>query len=219
MRGQRLGILGGCLLIWFFSGGEPPGALAGNLDNQLSQRSSLALRSVADGKWNRLVAREWAYRPARQRLCGLKMGRSCGLLDWALFLLKLEELGEMEQLSKVNAYVNAVRFREDRENWGRSDYWAGPGEFFARGGDCEDYAIAKYISLRRLGYPAERLRVVVLRDQRRRQSHAILAVDHNGKTLVLDNLDTEIRDWKDKLNYQAVYAVGETLADMPLRLR
>ena len=218
MRGQWLGILGGCLLILFCSGSDLSRARAGNLDNQLSQRSNMALRSVADSKWNRLAARDWAYRPARQRLCGLKMGRSCGLLDWALFLLKLEDVNEMEQLTKVNAYVNAVRFREDRENWGRSDYWAGPGEFFVRGGDCEDYAIAKYISLRRLGYPAERLRVVVLRDQRRRQSHAVLAVDHDGKTLVLDNLDSEIRDWKDKRHYQAVYAVGETLAGRPLHL-
>ena len=52
----------------------------------------------------------------------------------------------------MNRFFNNIRFRSDQKTWGKEDYWALPREFLNRGiGDCEDYAIAKYITLRRLG--------------------------------------------------------------------
>ena len=51
----------------------------------------------------------------------------------------------------VNRFVNGWAYRADADNYGRSDYWATPLEFFRRSGDCEDYVIAKYRSLRLLG--------------------------------------------------------------------
>ena len=54
-----------------------------------------------------------------------------------------------EQLAAVNRFVNQWPYRTDADNYGRSDYWATPLEFFRRSGDCEDYVIAKYRSLRR----------------------------------------------------------------------
>jgi predicted transglutaminase-like cysteine proteinase len=110
---------------------------------------------------------------------------ACKFVRWREFLTDLENSSEEYQLLRVNRYINSVRYLSDERNWGQVDYWASPEELFGRGGDCEDYAIAKYFSLRGLGIPAERLRVLVL--QKENTAHAILLVSQNDEVLVLDN--------------------------------
>ena len=92
------------------------------------------------------------------------------------------------QLQAVNARVNRVPTRDDRENYGVDDYWATPAEFFRRGGDCEDFAIAKYAVLERLGWPAAQMWIVVLRETVISPVHAVLMVRHAGRLWTLDNL-------------------------------
>ena len=115
------------------------------------------------------------------------------------------------QLSTVNGAVNRLPYIEDRANYGVDDYWAAPDEFFARGGDCEDFAIAKYVLLRRAGVAAEAMRVVIVHDLALSAAHAILAVTLAGKTYILDNQDADVRPasavaWR----YQPVYSINET---------
>ena len=105
--------------------------------------------------------------------------------------------------------VLALVFRSDQANWGELDYWAGPDEFFARGGDCEDYAIAKYYSLRALGFAASDLRITVLRDDQRQLLHAVLAVRYNGRFRVLDSLSRRIVTWFKLPQYRVIYSVNE----------
>ena len=82
----------------------------------------------------------------------------------------------LDQLRAVNRHFNSFRYRSDRDLWGQEDHWATPEELLRAGaGDCEDLAIAKYFALRRLGIPAERLRITYVRDRRRRGSHMLLA--------------------------------------------
>ena len=57
-----------------------------------------------------------------------------------------------DQLQAVNRFLNDWRYQADQQNYGRRDYWATPLEFLRRSGDCEDYAIIKYVSLRQLGF-------------------------------------------------------------------
>jgi predicted transglutaminase-like cysteine proteinase len=83
---------------------------------------------------------------------------ACRLEDWQEFLAEIANEDEAEQLYRVNRYMNHYRYRSDQRNWRRPDFWAVPEQLFERGGDCEDHAIAKYVSLRALGFPAERLR-------------------------------------------------------------
>ena len=64
--------------------------------------------------------------------------------QWVADLAQYEHLPLQEKINKVNAYVNGFAYIEDNNNWNKSDYWATPAEFFARGGDCEDFAFAKY---------------------------------------------------------------------------
>ncbi len=117
------------------------------------------------------------------------------------------------QLAAVNAFVNAARYVSDRENWGASDHWALPSELFARGGDCEDFAIAKYFALRALGLPPGALRLMVLNDRGRGEAHAVLLVADGTQTLVLDNLSPEIRPWREvSPRYLSLYSVNEERA-------
>ena len=114
------------------------------------------------------------------------------------------------QLVRVNRFVNRTRFVSDSANWGVSDYWAAPGEFFARGGDCEDYAIAKYLALRALGFPADALRLLVLIDTLRGRPHAVLLVQSGDRALVLDNQTNALRPWNTVPFYRALYSLNET---------
>ncbi len=72
------------------------------------------------------------------------------MVQWRNLMRSLETSQSANQVEDVNAFINShVTFTEDSVGWGQSDYWATPLETLGRGiGDCEDYAIAKYFSLR-----------------------------------------------------------------------
>ena len=165
--------------------------------------------TAAFPKWTGAMGRNWAHKGVSESVCNGKMGRNCGLDRWRSFLSELDGLAPIRQLRRINAFVNQTRYRSDSKVWGRSDYWAAPGEFFARGGDCEDYAIAKYYSLKSQGFAADDMRIVVLKDTARNLLHAVLVVKHGGRTLVLDNLSSRVKEWKDLPNYKPLYSVNE----------
>ena len=160
-------------------------------------------------KWSTAMGRGWARARAGEARCARELGTPCRLERWSRFLETLGRADPEAQLRAVNRFVNATPFIEDRDNWGAKDYWSAPGEFFARGGDCEDYAISKYLSLRRLGFLAEDLRLVVLIDTRRRLAHAILVVDLDGRSLVLDNLEDRALEWAEVGHYRPLYSLNE----------
>ena len=89
-------------------------------------------------------------------------------------------------------------------------YWASPGEFFRRHGDCEDYAIAKFLSLRALGFDDAAMRIVVLQDLNLGIAHAVLAVELGGETLILDNQVADVVPARAIRHYRPIYAVNET---------
>ena len=97
-------------------------------------------------------------------------------LAWAALLRSLVGVAPRAQVEAVHRFVNGWTYRADADNYGRSDYWATPLEFFRRSGDCEDYVIAKYRSLRLLGLRPDQLRMVVVQDVVRDLPHAVLAV-------------------------------------------
>jgi predicted transglutaminase-like cysteine proteinase len=93
------------------------------------------------------------------------------------------------RIGEINRSVNLlIRPADDWTQYGVEDYWASPLETFASGaGDCEDYAIAKYMALRETGISGEDLRLVVVRDIPTREYHAVAAVRFEGRWLILDN--------------------------------
>ena len=112
-------------------------------------------------------------------------------------------------LEAVNAAVNGRRYVTDAVNWGQGDYWASPLEFLRRSGDCEDFAVAKYLALRERGVAADDMRVVVLDDLDLGVTHAILAVRRDAEFYILDNQRPAILPAAAIAHYQPIYAVNE----------
>lgn len=120
--------------------------------------------------------------------------------DWTR-LLDLARGEPVEtQLERVNEFFNSrTIFENDIEVWRQNDYWATPLETLVRGrGDCEDFAIAKYVSLLALGVPSSRLRLIYVRAQigAQLQAHMVLGYypDPQGEPRILDNLAGNI-EW------------------------
>ncbi len=115
-----------------------------------------------------------------------------------------------ELLQTTNRFFNRqLRFVDDSQNWRQNDYWASPIEALVKGaGDCEDYAIAKYFTLRRLGMPSEKLRITYVKALRYNQAHMVLTyyASPGAIPLVLDNLIGEIRPASQRKDLLPVYA-------------
>jgi predicted transglutaminase-like cysteine proteinase len=128
----------------------------------------------------------------------------------AEFLKGLRGLSAQEQVAAVHAYVNRVRWVDDRRNYNVADYWATPDEFFVRGGDCEDYAFAKYDTLKQLGFAPEQMRILVLTDLTTRERHAVLLVLVDGRLWSLDNNLPNIFPTDAIQHYEPIYSINET---------
>lgn len=160
-------------------------------------------------KWNGVMRRY--YRESRRETRNCRAGRSdwCALAKWRAFIKKTKRLSRSRQIVAVNRYVNRIRYIEDRDNFGRTDYWATPRQFFARGGDCEDFAITKYLTLKALGWSVKRMRIAIVVDKNKRQAHAILVVYHRGKRHILDNQSKYVRSDRVISHYRPIYSINE----------
>jgi predicted transglutaminase-like cysteine proteinase len=122
------------------------------------------------------------------------------------------QLSEAEKLQAVNAFFNRhIRYGEDIEVWGQLDYWASPLETLERGaGDCEDFALAKYFTLRLLGIAENNLRLVYSTLSSANQAHMVLGFwpDKGAAPLLLDNLNGEILPITQRLDLQMQFAFG-----------
>jgi len=153
--------------------------------------------------------------------------RGLASLDaWFDLLARLRNADLDTRLREVNDFFNRrIRWLDDIEIWGQEDYWATPLETLGRGqGDCEDYCIAKYITLKELGVPGEELRLIYVRARigrsRITQAHMVLGYYETpaAEPLILDNLMPSItrgslRDDLDPLfsfNSSGLWAGGAT---------
>ncbi len=130
-------------------------------------------------------------------------------LSWQKIIRQSLALSAMEQLKTVNSYFNRWPYHLDIDVYGVSDYWATPGEFLKLSGDCEDYSITKYYALRKLGFAVDDMRIVLLKDNIRNISHAILAVKLDGETYVLDNVSNLVLSHLKYEHYVPQYSVNE----------
>ncbi len=113
------------------------------------------------------------------------------------------------KIDKVNRFMNRAKYVVDPINWGVKDYWETPGEFFVRFGDCEDYAIAKFLTLRALGFKDESMRIVIVQDLNLKVAHAILAVYIDDTIKILDNQIQQVVDAPTIRHYKPIYSVNE----------
>ncbi len=133
----------------------------------------------------------------------------CHLKNWLAFLSSIKDKTPDQQIDAVNRYANDKPYIIDLDNYSVDDYWASAKEFLYNGGDCEDYAITKYFSLRWLGYGQDDLRLLILQDTNLRIQHAVLVVFHQGQVLVLDNQSQQVLPQEKILHYVPLYSVNE----------
>ncbi|WP_246175533.1 MULTISPECIES: transglutaminase-like cysteine peptidase [Pseudoalteromonas] len=122
--------------------------------------------------------------------------------NWQTMLVQSQNQTEQQKILIVNDFfARNLRYRTDIELWQQNDYWATPLETLGKGlGDCEDYAIAKYISLRVLGIEDDKLRLIYVKAQiggpnsKQTQAHMVLGyfVTPNAQPLILDSLITKV---------------------------
>ncbi len=162
-------------------------------------------------KWTWMLQRYLAEEPSEAKPCVPDGSpRSCALQRWRDYLTGLKSASRMDQLRAVNRFANYAPYVTDWVNYHVEDYWATPRQFLALDGDCEDYAIIKYMSLRTLGFSDSDLRLVVLQDLNLGVAHAILVVYLDGVAWVLDNQVPEVVRADSIHHYRPIYSLNET---------
>jgi predicted transglutaminase-like cysteine proteinase len=128
---------------------------------------------------------------------------------WRDLMADSQGLDEAEKLRRVNSFFNRLPWSTDRLLWGKEDYWATPIEMLAiDGADCEDYSIAKYFTLRELGVPEEKLRIMYVKALELNQAHMVLTyyATPDAVPLVLDNIKPDILPADQRPDLAPVYS-------------
>ena len=160
-------------------------------------------------KWTTALKRYTKAEAEQKGGCDTKKFNKCHYDEWIAFLDTVRGKDKLAQLKAVNKHMNKSKYIVDKTNWGKKDYWATPFEFMAKFGDCEDYAITKFMSLKHLGYDANDLRVVAVKDMNLKVGHAILAVFVDGKVYILDNQIKIVVEAKKIRHYKPVFSINE----------
>ena len=155
------------------------------------------LLAYVEKRWGRPAAPRLAV---WQRLVRDKRGGSAG------------GRADTPNLQPVNGFFNQIPYVSDKEHWGVEDYWATPVEMLSSfGGDCEDYAIGKYLSLKEIGIPVSKLRISYVRATNLNISHMVLAyyATPEADPLILDNLTGDIRLASQRTDLEPVYSFND----------
>lgn len=116
---------------------------------------------------------------------------------------------DKEKLQKINGFFNKkIIFVNDVDLYGVKDYWATPVEFLSRGaGDCEDFAIAKYFSLKIMGVSEEKLRIAYVKSLQYNIFHMVMLYysTPEAEPLILDNLIDSIKPASERRDLLPVF--------------
>jgi len=136
---------------------------------------------------------------------------SSAALRFLAMIEQAQRASGRERIDAVNRMVNAaILYTSDLVQHGVADLWSAPLATLSSGrGDCEDYAIAKYVLLRESGVAAGDLRLLLVRDTLVRQDHAVLAVRQAHHWLILDNRWSISADSSEVRNLMPLFAIDQ----------
>ncbi len=143
-----------------------------------------------------------------QRGCRESFFHKCCIKSWLRFVNSIKDRPRREQIEAVNRFGNRNPYVLDMVNYGQEDYWAIIREFLSNGGDCEDYAITKFFSLKWLGFPMDDIRIVILQDTNLRTPHAVMAVHLGDDILIMDNQTNRVISHKKIAHYVPLYSLN-----------
>ena len=118
-------------------------------------------------------------------------------------------LSDKDKMIRANDYFNQVEWLSDKEHWGVEDYWATPIETLAsNGGDCEDFSIGKYISLKNMNLDESKLRITYVKSLTFNQAHMVLAYYEtpDAEPLILDNINKSILPASQRNDLLPIYS-------------
>jgi len=162
------------------------GTSAGGTTNVTVTTTTVTTQTVNPMVWQRLVR-------------DLKAAKAVGMPDDTV-------------LRQVNGFFNQIPYFSDIKHWGVNDYWATPVEMIGSfGGDCEDYSIGKYLSLKDIGIPVSKLRITYVRAVKLGEPHMVLAYypTPDADPLILDNLINDIRPASQRTDLEPVYGFND----------
>ena len=128
---------------------------------------------------------------------------------WLAIMANSGDDSTADKLAKINSFFNQLQFIDDSKLWGVENYWATPIEFIGvNGGDCEDFAIAKYFSLLELGIADEKMRITMVKSLTLNQYHMVVAYypTPGAIPLILDNIDGQIKPADQRNDLLPVYS-------------
>ncbi len=138
------------------------------------------------------------------------------LKQWQQLLLAIKSKDEKQQIIEVNNFFHqSFSYKTDQALYGQNDYWATPVEFFGHGlGDCEDWVIAQYVSLRQLGIADEKLRLIYVRasiggpNSSLSEAHMVLGyyATPNAQPLILDSLISDVLPAAERIDLKPVFS-------------
>jgi predicted transglutaminase-like cysteine proteinase len=113
------------------------------------------------------------------------------------------------RIAELNRAINlTIKSVDDMTQYGVRDLWASPLMTFSSGaGDCEDYAIAKYVALHEIGFRDEDLRLVIVHDRAAKEDHAVTAVRYDNRWLILDNKTLDIRQDDSVAQFDPLFVI------------
>lgn len=162
-------------------------------------------------KWTGMLKKQYSHTKPNGNSCAEPKYLDCDVSKLKTFVESLRDQPRRNQIEEVNTYMNAHPYIIDQVNWGQTDYWEIPHEFEEVNGDCEDYAISKYMALRTLDVPEDDMQIVILQDMNLGGIlHAVLAVKYDDEYLVLDNQIKQTMPAKNIYHYRPIYSINET---------
>lgn len=160
-------------------------------------------------QWTDMLTRAANEEQDAQHVCASRNDTHCTPPEWQSLLDQLKGVSLRQQIEIANQAMNHHPYVPTEQNWHRSMYWETAFQFLRYGGQCQDYAIAKYLLLRAAGVPADQMRMVVLRDAAIGLDHAVLAVYVDGQPMLLDNLRSDIVPASSVSYYHPYYSINE----------
>ncbi len=142
----------------------------------------------------------------------VKYGKSAAdrLRAWQKLVDNNQNASEIKKLRLVNDFFNKnIAWQTDEKVWGKQDYWASPIESLVKGaGDCEDFVIAKYFTLKALGVPVSKMYLTYVKALNYNQAHMVLTYFSRPKSvpLVLDNINKSIKKATQRRDLKPVYS-------------
>lgn len=131
---------------------------------------------------------------------------------WAGLIGNLHGQNRLRQIITVNKWFNRLPYKYDEYAYNKMDYWADTAELLKQRGDCEDFALSKYYTLRQLGFTPDQLKIVVVYDRQLFSNHAVLMVYIDGTRYMMDINGDSTDPSPMESRYRTLYSFNEQTA-------